>query len=349
MKKIQVQDFTISSENKPFIIAEMSGNHNQSLERALEIIDAAAAAGGHAIKIQTSSPDMLTIDSSNEDFIVRGSNPDWEAKTLYNLYQEVYTPFEWHEAIFKRAKEKNIIAFSSPFGLEAVDFLETLDCPMYKIASFENNFIQLIEKVALTGKPVIISTGMANLETLQDIIDLFARVNNPNLILLKCTSTYPASAVDSNLLTIPHMESMFDCIIGLSDHTLGIGVAVAATALGARVIEKHFTLNRKDGGLDASFSLEPHEFKSLVEETEKAFDALGKVTYGITTAEQKSITFRRSIYVVEDIKEGEVFTSTNIRVIRPGKGLLPKFYNNIIGKTSKQDISKGTALSWNNL
>ncbi len=274
---------------RPFIIAEMSGNHNQSLERALEIVDAAADAGAHAIKLQTYTADTITIDKKEGEFFISDPKSLWKGESLYDLYKKAYTPWEWHESIFKRAKEKGILCFSSPFDFTAVDFLESLNAPAYKIASFENIDLPLIRKVANTGKPIIISTGMANIQEIAEAVDTVRATGNNQLILLKCTSTYPSTPDNTNILTIPHMRELFQCEIGLSDHTLGIGVAVASIALGATVIEKHFTLNREEGGVDSVFSMEPDELKSLVVETGRAWQSLGKVTYGPTEKEKASM------------------------------------------------------------
>lgn len=329
---------------KPFIIAEMSGNHNHSLERALEIVDAAADAGVDALKIQTYTADTITIDKNDGEFFIADPNSLWKGESLYSLYQKAYTPWEWHKPIFERCKEKGIIGFSTPFDFTAVDFLEELNVPFYKIASFENVDIPLIRKVAQTGKPIIASTGMASLAELSELVET-ARSNGCNdLTLLKCTSSYPASPAGSNLATIPHMKALFDCTVGISDHTLGIGVAVASIAFGAMVIEKHFTLSRADGGVDAEFSLEAQEMKQLVKEVNAAYEAIGSVHYGLTS--QESTKFRRSLYIVEDMKAGDVITEKNMRSIRPGLGLPPKYYDILLGKKVKCDVKRGTALSW---
>jgi pseudaminic acid synthase len=273
----------------------------------------------------------------------------WNGKELHDLYKEAYTPWEWHKPIFDRAIEKGMIAFSSPFDETAVDFLEELNVPAYKIASFENTHIPLIRKVAKTGKPVIISTGVSSIADIDETVRVLRHEGCDNFILLKCTSTYPASALNTNLLTIPHLSQLHNCIVGLSDHTMGIGVSVAAVALGARVIEKHFTLRRSDGGVDSPFSLEPEELKALVIETEQAFLALGKIQYGVQVAEEKSLFFKRSIYVAEDINAGEVFSEKNLRIIRPGDGISPKYLDLIIGKICKCDLKIGTPLSFDSL
>jgi len=337
---------SIGSANAPFVIAEMSGNHNQSLERALEIVEAAAKTGAHALKIQTYTPDTMTLDLDEREFHISDPKSLWAGTSLYKLYGQAFTPWEWHEAIFKRAKELGIIAFSTPFDATSVDFLESLDVPCYKIASFENTDLPLIRKVAATGKPMIISTGMASIAELDDTVRAARHAGCQDLVLLKCTSTYPATADNTNILTIPHMRELFGCEVGLSDHTMGVGVSVASVALGATVIEKHFTLNRADGGVDSSFSMEPAEMTQLVVETERAWQALGRVAYGPTAAEQKSIVFRRSLYVVKDLQAGEKLTADNVRAIRPGLGLPTKYLEQVLGKTLRKAVTKGTALRW---
>lgn len=336
----------IGNNYPPFIIAEMSGNHNQSLERALMIVEAAAKAGVHAVKLQTYTADTLTIDHDEEEFFIKDPDSLWQGQTLYQLYKKAYTPWEWHEPIFKKCKELGLIAFSTVFDETAVDFLEKLNVPVYKIASFENNHLPLIRKTASTGKPLIISTGMATISELDEAVSNAREAGCKDIILLKCTSTYPASPEDTNLLTIPHMRELFQCQVGLSDHTIGIGVAIASIALGATVIEKHFTLSRAEGGVDSAFSMEPDEMKTLVEETFKAWQAMGTIKYGSTKKENASVVFRRSIYVVKDIKKGEKFTPENIRIIRPGRGLPPKYYDIILGKKSSSDIKRGTPMKW---
>jgi N-acetylneuraminate synthase len=326
---------SIGSANAPFVIAEMSGNHNQSLERALEIVEAAAKTGAHALKIQTYTPDTMTLDLDEREFHISDPKSLWAGTSLYKLYGQAYTPWEWHEAIFKRAKELGIIAFSTPFDATSVDFLESLDVPCYKIASFENTDLPLIRKVAATGKPMIISTGMASIAELDDTVRAARQAGCKDLVLLKCTSTYPATADNTNILTIPHMRELFGCEVGLSDHTMGVGVSVASVALGATVIEKHFTLNRADGGVDSSFSMEPAEMTQLVVETERAWQALGSVAYGPTAAEEKSIVFRRSLYVVKDLQAGEKLTTDNVRAIRPGLGFPTKYLAQVLGKSVK--------------
>lgn len=332
--------------NIPFIIAEMSGNHNQSLDKALAIVDAAAEAGVDAIKLQTYTADTLTIDKNDGEFFISDSKSLWEGESLYNLYRKAYTPWEWQEKIFRHAEELGLICFSTPFDETSVDFLEGINCPIYKIASFENIDLPLIKKVAKTGKPMIVSSGMATAAELDEMVRT-ARENGCNdLTLLKCTSSYPATPEGTNLMTIPHMKELFKCNVGLSDHTLGIGAAVASIALGATVIEKHFTLSRADGGVDSAFSIEPDEMAQLVRECNSAWQALGEISYGPTEQEKKSLVFRRSLYIVEDMKKGDVITEKNMRCIRPGLGLAPKYYDVVIGKKVSCDINKGTAVNW---
>ncbi|WP_153722708.1 pseudaminic acid synthase [Sporosarcina cascadiensis] len=336
----------IGKNYKPYIIAEMSGNHNHSLERALQIVEAAAKSGADALKIQTYTADTMTLNVENPDFQIDDEKSLWNGNNLYKLYQQAYTPWEWHKPIFDRARELGMIAFSTPFDETAVDFLEELDVPLYKVASFENNDIPLIKKVAATGKPMIISTGMASVAELDEAVRAAKEAGCNDLILLKCTSTYPATAENTNISTIPHMRELFNVQVGLSDHTMGTGVAVASVALGATVIEKHFTLSRADGGVDSAFSMEPDEMANLVAETERAWRAMGQVTYGATEAETESLKFRRSIYVSKDIKAGEQLNTENIRVIRPGYGLSPKHYNKLIGLKVSRDLAAGTPVSW---
>lgn len=336
----------IAPDAPPFIVAEMSGNHNQSLDRAITIVEAAARAGAHALKIQTYTADTMTLDLQQGEFFIEDNKSLWQGKSLYQLYQEAYTPWEWHAPIFKRCKELGLIPFSTPFDASAVDFLEDLNVGCYKIASFENTDLPLIKKVAATGKPVIISTGMASLAELDDTVCTLRSAGCEQFILLKCTSTYPATPENTNILTIPHLRALFDCQVGLSDHTLGIGVAVASVALGATLIEKHFTLARADGGVDAAFSMEPDELAALVVESRRAWQALGKIHYGATQQEQASIQYRRSLYVVEDMQAGEVFTAENLRAIRPGLGLAVKYYDTLLGKPVGRAVARGTPVSW---
>ncbi|MCC2931238.1 pseudaminic acid synthase [Bacillus sp. LBG-1-113] len=349
MNEINIDGRSIGPHHPPFIIAEMSGNHNQSLERAFHIIEAAAKAGAHALKIQTYTADTMTLNIDTKDFKIEDNDSLWSGSTLYTLYQKAYTPWEWHKPIFDKCRELGMIPLSTPFDESAVDFLEDLGVPIYKIASFENTDIPLIKKVAATGKPIIISTGMATVAEIDETITAAKEAGCKELILLKCTSTYPASPVNTNISTIPHMKELFNCQVGLSDHTMGTGVAVASVALGATVIEKHFTLSRADGGVDSAFSLEPPELKELVVETERAWQALGQITYGPTDMEKASLKFRRSIYVTNDIKAGEIFTKENIKVIRPGYGLEPKYFDVMIGKTATKHLSAGTPLGWDSI
>ena len=335
-----------SKDGQPFIIAEMSGNHNQSLERALAIVDAAADAGVDAVKIQTYTADTMTIDIDTGEFFISDKDSLWKGETLYHLYEKAHTPWEWHKAIFERCKERGIMGFSTPFDDTSVDFLEDLGVPCYKIASFENVDLPLIRKVARTGKPIIASTGMTTVAELSDLVRTARENGCTDLTLLKCTSSYPASPEGTNLRTIPHMRELFGCAVGLSDHTLGIGASVASVALGAAVIEKHFTLSRAEGGVDAAFSLEPVEMAQLVRECRTAALALGTVSYERAEQEQKSLQFRRSLYIVEDMKAGDVFTEKNLRRIRPGMGLSPKYYDVLLGRCVKCDVKRGTPVSW---
>ncbi|GGI54434.1 pseudaminic acid synthase [Oxalicibacterium solurbis] len=344
---INIDGRLVGLDQPPLIIAEMSGNHNHSLSRAMEIVDAAAAAGAHALKLQTYTADTMTLNINEGEFYIDDSSSLWAGNSLYNLYCEAYTPWDWHEAIFKRARELGMIPFSTPFDDTAVDFLEDLNVPCYKIASFENTDIPLIRRVAATGKPLIISTGMATVAELDETVRAARGAGCKDLILLKCTSTYPATPQNTNILTIPHMRKLFNCEIGLSDHTMGIGVSVASVSLGATVIEKHFTLCRADGGVDSTFSMEPAELAQLVTESERAWQALGIINYGPTEAEKKSLQHRRSLYVVKNIKMGEALTRENVRAIRPGLGLPTKYMDHVLGKRVSRDVEKGTALNWN--
>lgn len=329
----------------PFIIAEMSGNHNQSLERALEIVEAAASCGVDALKLQTYTADTMTLDCDSPDFIIEDKNSLWSGEKLYDLYKKAATPYEWHKPIFDRCKELGIIGFSTPFDLSSVDFLESLDCPIMKVASFENGDIPLLKRIAQSKKPVIMSLGMIGIEETKEAVDTLLNNGCTDLTLLKCTSSYPARVENINLLTISDLQKQFpNCKIGLSDHTMGIGVSIAAIALGACVIEKHFTLSRADGGVDSAFSMEPTGMKQLVEECHKAYKALGKINYELSESEKKSLKFRRSLYVAKDIKKDEKLTSENIRSIRPGYGLHPRYYEESLGKTAMKDLKFGTRL-----
>ncbi|MEZ0391616.1 MAG: pseudaminic acid synthase [Pseudobdellovibrionaceae bacterium] len=340
--EIQIGSRKVGPGHKPFLIAEMSGNHNQSLDRAMVIVEAAAKAGAHALKLQTYTAETMTLDLNEGDFKINDEKSLWAGRNLYDLYKEAYTPWDWHEPIMKKCKQLGMECFSSPFDETAVDFLESLKVPCYKIASFENTCVPLLRKVAKTGKPMIISTGMASAEELTDTVRLVKSLGCENLILLKCTSTYPATPENTNIITIPDMRQTYDVQVGLSDHTMGIGVSVASVALGATVIEKHFTLRRADGGVDSTFSMEPEEFSHLSIETERAWQSIGRVVYGCQSPqEEKSKAFRRSIYVAENIKAGETFTEKNVRCVRPGFGLETKYYDDVIGKKSNQDLKKG--------
>lgn len=345
MKPFSIASRPIGSDSPPYLIAEMSGNHNQSLERALELVDAAADSGADAIKLQTYRADTMAINVDKEEF--RINNPDslWDKSKLYDLYEKAHTPWEWHPYIFERAKKNGIDCFSSPFDETAVDFLEKLDAPAYKIASFENTHIPLIKKVAQTQKPIIISTGMASIAELANAVTAVRSCGNENLILLKCTSSYPASPENSNLRTISHLNHLFNVQVGLSDHTLGIGAAVASVTLGATIIEKHFTLSRDDGGVDSAFSLEPSEFKFLRSETLSAWQSLGHIHYGPTSQELDSKKFRRSIYAKRNISVGEVFSTDNIGIFRPEGGASPIYFEDIIGRRSKVQFSVGDPIT----
>jgi pseudaminic acid synthase len=331
----------IGANHPPFIIAEMSGNHNQSLDRALAIVEAAAAAGAHGLKLQTYTADTMTLNLSHGEFFIADPNSLWEGRSLYDLYQEAHTPWDWHKPIFDRAYELGMIPFSTPFDATAVDFLESLDVPCYKIASFEIIDLPLIKRVAQTGKPMIMSTGMASIAEIDDAVRTARENGCQNLVLLKCTSNYPASPENSNLMTLPHLSDLFDVQVGLSDHTMGIGAAIASVALGATVIEKHFTLDRSEGGVDSAFSLEPDELKQLVIETDRAALALGKISYGPTEAEKSSLQYRRSLYITKDLKAGDVLSEENVRSIRPGYGISPKYYDVILGKRLNRSVNQG--------
>ena len=346
---IEISGRAIGPEYPPFVIAEMSGNHNQSLDRAFEIVEAAAKAGAHAIKLQTYTAETMTLDVRGGSFEINDPDSLWSGQNLHDLYKKAYTPWEWHGPIMERARELGLICFSSPFDETAVDFLEDLGAPAYKIASFENNHLPLIKKAASTGKPLIISTGMANLGELEQAVTTARKAGCDQLVLLKCTSTYPATPQNTNIATIPHLRQLFGTEVGLSDHTMGVGVALASVAMGASVIEKHFTLARSDGGVDSAFSLEPHELQLLMDESERAWQSLGSVTYGPTEAEKKSLVFRRSIYAKANIACGEKFTLDNICIVRPGDGLPPVFFNDLLGRQSRRSFSKGEPLRLANL
>lgn len=347
MTEITIGGRPVGTAHKPFIIAEMSGNHNQSLERALQIVDAAAEAGVDAIKLQTYTADTITMDTG---FVIREEGQSlWEGRSLYKLYQEAHTPWEWHAEIFAHARRRGLLVFSSPFDETAVDFLENLDAPAYKIASFENTHHPLLRKVAATGKPVIVSTGAATLAEIDEAVRVLRAAGCRELVLLKCTSTYPASPENTNLRTIPTLIDTFNCPVGLSDHTMGIGASVASVVLGACVIEKHFTLSRAEGGVDSAFSMEPAELASLVVETERAWQALGTVQLCIQPSEEKSRIYKRSIYVSKPIAAGDTFTTDNLRIIRPGDGLAPRFWEDVLGRQASHDLRPGTPLTWDSL
>ena len=342
---MKIKNFTINTNSRVFIIAELSANHNGSIDTAIETIKAAKRAGADCIKLQTYTADTLTIDSNKEDFRIHGTI--WEGKNYYQLYQEAYTPWEWHELLFKTAEDEGLICFSSPFDKTAVDFLENLNAPAYKIASFEITDIPLIEYVASKGKPVIISTGIAEIEDIELAINSCRKVGNNQIALLKCTSSYPAPIDEANMCMVKDLATRFDVISGLSDHTMGSTVPIVATAFGAKIIEKHFILDRSIGGPDSSFSMNENEFTEMVKLVREAESAIGVVDYKLTTKQQKGKDF--SLYVTKDIKKGELFTSENIRSIRPGFGLHPKYYFDILGKTSLFDLERGTALSLNHI
>jgi len=342
----KIGDRAVGSDQPPFVIAEMSGNHNQSLDRALAIVEAAAKTGAHALKLQTYTADTMTVDMSENEFFIDDPNSLWKGTSLHKLYQQAYTPWEWHAPIMEHAKKFGMMCFSTPFDETAVDFLESLDVPCHKIASFENTDVNLIRKVAATGKPMIMSTGMASIAELDESVRAARDAGCRHLVLLKCTSTYPATPANTNINTIPHMRNLFGCQVGLSDHTMGIGASVASIALGATVIEKHFTLRRADGGVDSTFSMEPEELTSLVVETQRAWQAMGEIRYGCSPAEQASLRFRRTIYVVKDMKEGEILTRENLRCIRPGMGLPPKHYETLLGRPVRKAVKRGTPASW---
>ncbi len=349
MKDVKIGNVLVGHKHKPFVIAELSGNHDQSFSLAKNMIDAAAKAGADAIKLQTYTADSMTLDVDHVDFIIQEKDSLWFNQRLHTLYQKASTPYEWHKELFEYANSLGLEAFSSPFDFDAVDFLETLDVPCYKIASFELTHLPLIEKVAKTGKPMIMSTGMASLAEIEEAVGTAKQAGCKDIVLLKCTSTYPAKATNTHLATIPHMATAFSTHVGLSDHTKGLGAAVASIAFGAVVVEKHFVLNRNDGGVDAAFSLEPDELKQLVEELNRAWQAKGEVVYAGTSAETISKQYRRSIYVSENVKKGDVFTEDNLRIVRPAFGLAPKHWGSVLGKTASCDLAKGHALTWQDL
>lgn len=344
-KNLNIGAFELSKESNTFIIAELSANHVQKIEIAFDTILKAKESGADAIKLQTYTPDTMTIDCDNEYFQIK-QDTIWDGQNLYNLYKTAYTPWEWHKELKEYAESLGLIFFSSPFDKTAVDFLEDLNVPAYKVASFEITDIPLIEHIASKGKPVIISTGIATLDDIEEALNACKRMGNEQVALLKCTSAYPAPFEEVNLVTISDMIQRFDTIIGLSDHTLGSSVAIASVALGAKIIEKHFIIDRKIGGPDSEFSMEPHEFKEMVDSIRKVEKALGKVSYELSPKIQKSREFSRSLFVVEDIKKGEIITENNVKSIRPAFGLSPKFLPEILGKKSKVDIKRGIPFSW---
>lgn len=346
MNDIKIGYRSIGAKHPPFIIAELSGNHNQQLDLAMDMVEAAAKAGAHAIKLQTFTADSMTLDVDSEHFVIHEQDSLWQGQSLHSLYQKAATPYAWHKPLFDKAKSLGMLAFSSPFDEQAVDFLDDLNVPCFKIASFELTDLPLIRKAASKNKPLIMSTGMASLSEIEKAVNTAKNAGCTEIILLKCTSTYPALATQSNITTIPHLRDAFGCQVGLSDHTAGVGVSVAAVALGATVIEKHFVLDRQAGGVDAAFSLEPQELSALVLETQRAHQALGQVTYGGTQAEEKSKQYRRSIYVSENIQPGQVLTPENLRIVRPAFGLAPKNWDKILGKVAKYALIKGSPLDW---
>lgn len=345
MENLKINGREIGKSAPSYIIAEMSGNHNGDIRRALEIVEAAAKAGVDAIKLQTYTADTITLNCNNKYFQTQKGSL-WEGRTLYDLYGEAYTPWEWHKPLMDKAGELGLTCFSTPFDFTAVDFLEELDTPAYKIASYEIQDIPLVRKVAETGKPVIMSTGIATLADIYAAVEACREVGNEQIILLKCTSAYPSPYEEMNLNVIPHMKQTFGCVCGLSDHTLGTEVAVASAALGAEVIEKHLTLKRADGGVDAAFSMEPEEFADMVRQIRNIEKAKGQVTYELTEKQKEGRQFGRSLFIAEDISEGSEFTKENIRSVRPAAGLATKHYESVLGRKASCDLKKGTPLSW---
>lgn len=343
---IKIGDVLIGDDQPALVIAELSGNHHQSLDTAKAMIKVAASTGVQAIKLQTYTPDTITLNVARDEFLITDADNLWQGKTLYQLYGEAMTPWEWHQELFEYAASLGLLAFSTPFDETAVEFLESLQVPCYKIASFENIDHGLLRAVARTGKPVIMSTGMADVAELAESVQVLRDNGCQDLILLKCTSHYPADPVDANLMTIPHLKQLFNCQVGLSDHTAGIGVAVAAVTLGASVVEKHFVLDRAAGGVDSAFSLQPEEFSALVTECNRARIAVGQVRYGCSAKELDSRKFRRSLYISQDLKAGDILTVDNLRSVRPGLGLAPKFLPQLLGKTVNQDVTAGTPMQW---
>lgn len=343
---VRIGSRAIGSDHPPFVIAELSGNHNQSLDLAMQLVDAAAAAGAGAVKLQTYTAETMTLDIRDGAFRIDNPSSLWNGQTLHELYKLAYTPWEWHGPIFERCRQAGLIAFSTPFDDSAVDFLESLDVPAYKIASFEITDLPLIRRVASTRKPLLISTGMASMAEIDDAVRTARHAGCHDLMLLKCTSTYPASPAGANIRTIPHLAATFGLPVGLSDHTMGVGVAAGAVALGASVIEKHLTLDRAGGGVDAAFSAEPYELEQLVSEAGRAWEARGEVRYGPTDAEVPSLRHRRSLYIVTNVQAGDRLTVENVRAIRPGDGLSPKYAEIVLGMRVARDVVRGTPLSW---
>jgi len=346
VQPVKIGPLSCGPGHPPVIVAELSGNHNGSLDRALKIVDLAAASGAHAVKLQTYTAETMTLPLREREFFVSDPKNPWTGRSLYDLYHEAHTPWDWHGPLFERCRKHGMLGFSSPFDASAVDFLETLGVPCYKIASFELIDLPLIRKVAATGKPMVVSTGMATVEEIADAVAAARGAGCRDLVLLKCTSTYPADPANSHLRTIPHLSAMFQCPVGLSDHTHGIGAAVAAVALGAVMIEKHLTLSRAEGGVDAMFSLEPQELTSLAAEARRAWQSMGEVRYGPTKDEERSLQYRRSLYVVKAMRAGDLFSAENVRAIRPGLGLPPKHLDLVLGRKAARDVPAGTALSW---
>ena len=344
MHPISIGSRKVGPGHSPFIIAELSGNHNQSLDRALKLVDLAADAGAHAVKIQTYTADSITIDSDRPDFVIQDEKSLWKGRRLYELYQEASTPYEWHRAIFERCRARSVLCFSTPFDEAGVDFLERFDPPCYKVASFENNHYPLIRKMVKTGKPLIISLGISSVEHI-DELDAFLKAEGAReVIYLKCTSAYPALPKDANLRSIPFLSERYQRIVGLSDHTMGTAVPIAAVGLGAAVIEKHFTDSRAAGGVDSAFSLEPAELRDLVDHSRIAWESLGRATFELGESETKSLQFKRSIYVVKDIRAGECFSTENLGIVRPGYGMNPKHFDSVLGKPAAVDLKRGDAL-----
>lgn len=344
-KEFFIDRFKMNENGDTFIIAEISANHMQNYDRAVEIIKKAAWAGADAVKLQTYTPNTITLDCDNEYFQIK-QGTIWDGTTLHKLYEKAYTPWEWHSNLKEIAEELGMIFFSSPFDFTAVDFLEGLNVPAYKIASFEMNDIPFIEYIASKGKPIIMSTGISRLSDIQDALDACRRVGNENIILLKCTSAYPSPVEEINLKTIPNMSETFNCLTGLSDHTLGTAVSLGGVAIGAKVIEKHLTLRRNDGGADSAFSMEPEEFKQMVDDIRIIEKALGSISYDLSYKQKKSREHSRSLFIVDEIKKGENFTKENLKSIRPGFGIETKYINDIVGRKAKLDIKRGTPMSW---